>query len=48
MMEIIDKRGGLTLTNDGEGKGFTWSHQMGLQVCFELVHVLFKCIPLHD
>jgi hypothetical protein len=33
---------------DGEGKRFSWFHQMGLQVCSELVHVLFECIALHE
>ncbi len=33
---------------DGEGKGFLGFRQMGLQVCLQLVHVLLKCIPLHE
>jgi hypothetical protein len=32
----------------GEGKGFSWSYQMGLHVCSKLMHVLFKRIPLHE
>jgi len=32
----------------GEGKGFSWSCQMGLHVCLELMHVLLKHIPLHE
>jgi len=31
-----------------EGKGFSWSCQMGLHVCLELMHVLLKHIPLHE
>lgn len=33
---------------DGKGEGLSWFHQMGLQVCSELEHVLFECTPLHE
>jgi hypothetical protein len=36
------------MDGEGEGKGFSWSCQMGLHVCSKLTHVLFKRIPLHE
>jgi hypothetical protein len=33
---------------DEEGKELRWSHQMGLHVCLELMHVLFEHTPLHE
>jgi hypothetical protein len=33
---------------DGEGEGLMWFCQMGLQMCLELVRILFKQTPLHD
>jgi hypothetical protein len=31
-----------------KGKGLPWSHQMGLQMCLELMRILFECTPLHE
>lgn len=33
---------------DGKGEGVLWSHQMGLQVCSELMHILFEHTPLYE
>jgi hypothetical protein len=33
---------------DGKGERFLWSHQVGLQVCLELMHILFEHTPLHE
>jgi hypothetical protein len=31
-----------------ESKGLSWFHYMRLQLCLELMHVLFECSPLHE
>jgi hypothetical protein len=56
-MEIINKRGGPQFQQkggdqlqqvDGKSKRLSWFCLMGLLICLKVVHILFKCIILHE